>query len=180
MPSQDNRPPGHARPTAARRIALLSMFLAYALVIGLIERMIPFGALVPGVPGLRLGLANVVVLVALYIFPARESLMLMLLKSALTALLAGSPVSMFYSITGSVLAFTCMLLLIRLLKERISPIGVSVAGAALHNTGQLFAAMILMQSAAVFAFLPYLLFAAVVTGTLTGIAARMVLKRIAR
>jgi len=69
--------------------------------------------------------------------------------------------------------------LIRLLKERISPIGVSVTGAALHNTGQLLAACVLMQTAAVFSFLPVLLISAAVTGTLTGIAARIVLKRIA-
>ena len=177
MPSQDNRPSGANRPLRARRIALLSIFLAYALVVGLIERMIPLGALIPGVPGIRLGLANIVILVALYIFPMAESFMLMLLKSVLTSLLAGSPVSMFYSITGSVLAFLGMLLLIRLFKERVSPIGVSVAGAALHNTGQILAAGMLMQTTVVFALLPYLLLVAVTTGTLTGFAGKMVLKR---
>jgi len=106
-----------------------------------------------------------------------ESFMLMLLKSVLTSLLAGSPVSMFYSITGSVLAFLGMLLLIRLFKERVSPIGVSVAGAALHNTGQILAAGMLMQTTVVFALLPYLLLVAVTTGTLTGFAGKMVLKR---
>jgi heptaprenyl diphosphate synthase len=101
----------------------------------------------------------------------------MLLKSLLTSLLAGAPASLFFSLTGSLFAFLGMLALIRLLESRISPIGVSVAGAALHNTGQLVAACLLMQTAAVFAFLPVLLVSAAVTGTLTGIAARIVLRR---
>jgi heptaprenyl diphosphate synthase len=160
----------------ARRLSLLSMFLAYALVIGLLERMIPVGALVPGVPGVRLGLANVVVLAALYIFPASQALVLMLLKCVLTALISGSAASLAYSLTGSSLAFLGMLLLIKLAGEKFSPAGVSAFGAVLHNIGQLLTASALMGTFAVFVFLPQLLIAGVITGVLTGLAVKWVLK----
>ena len=155
--------------SSSRRTAHLALFLAFALVIGLAERAIPFQ---PPVPGVRLGLANVVVLVALYLFPAKWCLILTLLKCVMTNLFAGSFVSLAHSVSGSLLSLAGMYLLIHCLKNQLSPVGVSVVGAALHNTGQLISAAVIMRSRFVFAFYPLLLVSAVITGLLTGIAAK--------
>jgi len=150
-------------------IALLGVFLAYTLVISMVERMIPpVGA---GIPGIRLGLANVVVLLALYLFPLPRALLLTVLKCILAAMLAGGPAALLYSLGGSLLSFFVMTALIRLLRDNISPVGVSVAGAAFHNIGQILVACLLFRSLTVLLYLPVLLMIGIGTGTLTGVLA---------
>ena len=169
MPLWDNR----KRLSRAHNLAVLSLLLAFALMMGALERMIPFQ---PPIPGVRLGLPNVAVLFALYCFSFVDCLMLVFMKCFLNALLAGSFVSFFYSLSGSFLSLFGMLLLIRLLRENISPIGISAAGAVLHNIGQVAAASILMRSTLVLAYLPILLISGLITGTLTGVAVEYLLR----
>jgi len=154
------------RAAKSREVALLGIFVAYALVISLIERMIPLSF---SIPGLRLGLANVVVLIAMYLFPLSRALLLMLLKCLLAALFAGSPAALFYSLGGSLLSFAIMAALIRLFREHISPVGVSVAGAALHNIGQILVACLLIRSWIVLLYLPVLLLIGIGTGAAIGV-----------
>ena len=150
----------------AHEIALLGVFLGYTLVISLIERMIPLGF---SIPGIRLGLANVAILLALYLFPLSRTLLLILLKCLLAAIFGSSPAALFYSLGGSLLSFVAMTLLIKLLKEHISPLGVSVAGAAFHNIGQILVACLLLQTWAVLLYLPLLLLIGILTGAVIGI-----------
>ena len=161
----------------SRQTAYLALFLAFALVLGLAERAIPFQ---PPVPGVRLGLANVVLLAALYLFSLRWCVILTLLKCVLTNLFAGSFVSLAHSLAGSLLSLFGMYLLLRLFKDKLSPVGISVAGAALHNTGQLISAAVIMRTWMVLAFYPVLLISAAVTGLLTGIAVKWVLRYLPR
>ena len=149
-----------------KEIALLGVFLAYTLVISLVERMIPLSFTIPGI---RLGLANVAVLLALYLFSFPKALLLMLMKCLMAAIFAGNPAALFYSLGGSALSFAVMLLLLRLFGEHISPLGVSVAGAAFHNAGQILVAWALLKSRAVLLYLPPLLLIAIFTGALIGI-----------
>jgi len=153
------------------------MFLGYALIAGILERAIPFDAVVPGV---KLGLANVVILAAIYLFSFWETLTLVVLKCVLTAFFTGSFASFAYSLSGSLLSFAAMCLLIRLLGERVSPIGVSVVGAVFHNLGQIAAASVLMGTMLVAAYLPILLVSGVVTGALVGVAVKGVLRILRR
>ncbi|MCL1974818.1 MAG: Gx transporter family protein [Firmicutes bacterium] len=153
-------------PTAIKEISLLGVFLAYTLVISIIERMIPLSFTIPGI---RLGLANVAVLLALYLFSFSKALLLLLMKCFMAALLSGSPAALMYSLGGSLLSFAIMLLLLKLGKEHFSPLGVSIAGAAFHNTGQILVACLLMKSRAVLFYLPPLLLVAIFTGTIIGI-----------
>jgi heptaprenyl diphosphate synthase len=163
------------RDKKIHRLALLSLLLAAALVAGLLERAIPFDFAVPGV---KLGLGNVVILTALYLFPLREVGGLAILKCALTALLGGSFASFAYSLTGSLLSLAAMALLLRLAGEAIGPVGVSAVGAVFHNIGQLVAASLMMATTMVWAYLPVLLLSGVITGVITGLVVGMVVPRV--
>ncbi|MCL2495906.1 MAG: Gx transporter family protein [Clostridiales bacterium] len=159
-------PSPNSRGSGTRKIALLGVFLGYTMVISLLERMIPLSL---SIPGLRLGLANVAVLLAMYLFPWSWAMLLVFMKCLTAAIFGGSPVALFYSLGGSLLSFAVMLLLLRLLREHISPLGVSIAGAAFHNIGQILVACLLLQSWAVLFYLPFLLLFGLVTGAVIGI-----------
>ncbi len=154
----------------ASRLALLSLFLALALIMGLVERWIPFDFAVPGV---KLGLANAVVLTALYIFSFADALKIVVLKCAVTALIAGTGLSFLYSLGGALLSFFVMALLIRLGGKAVGPIGVSVVGAVFHNLGQILVASAVMKTLLVVAYLPVLILSGVITGVVVGLLARL-------
>lgn len=156
------------------RIALAGLLTAMMLVFGFIERMLP----IPGAPpGVKLGLANSVLLYAVYMMGAKQSFVLMLLKVLLTGFLFGNPQSMIYSFSGSLLSVCAMLLTHRV--KSISAVGVSVVGACLFNVGQVCAAAVMVNMPALFvSYLPMLLISAVVTGVLTGVVATLVMKHL--
>jgi len=158
----------------ARKTTILAMFLGAALVLGVFERMIPLEIAVPGV---RLGLPNIVILTLLYLFLPSEVIFVVILKCILTTMLAGNPISFALSLTGSVLSFIVMSALIKTAgaSGKISPVGVSVAGAVSHNIGQILAACYILGTFAVAAFLPVLLISGVITGVITGMAVKHLL-----
>jgi len=148
--------------------------LACALVLGLVERALPpIGAL----PGVRLGLPNVAILLALYLFPFPQALALTLGKCVLLALLTGSFTSLLYSLAGSLLALGAMTPLVRFSRGRVGTMGVSVVGAVCHNMGQLLCASALMQTF-LFPYLPLLLAAGAMAGAAVGLVVAVVLPRI--
>jgi len=153
------------RGLKSKEVALLGIFTAFALVMSLVERMIPLSF---SVPGLRLGLANVVVLMALYLFPMSRALSLTVLKCLMAAMFSGNITTLFYSLGGSLLSFVVMMALIRLFREHLSPVGVSVAGAAFHNIGQVLVACLLFRSWVVLLYLPLLLLIGIGTGAAIG------------
>ncbi|MDR0671048.1 MAG: Gx transporter family protein [Oscillospiraceae bacterium] len=157
------------RLSGVRRFALLAMLLTLALILGIVERAIPMDVMIPGV---RLGLPNALILLALYLFSFRDALVLVVLKCVMTALLAGTFVSFFYSISGSLLSFFVMFGSLRLARARVSPVGVSITGAVFHNLGQLLAACAVLGSVYVFSYLPVLLVSGAVTGLLVGLAVK--------
>jgi heptaprenyl diphosphate synthase len=154
---------------AARQVALLGVFLAYTLVMSLIERMIPLSFTIPGI---RLGLANVAILLALYLFTLPKALLLVVMKCLMAAIFGGSPAALLYSLGGSLLSFVVMIVLLRLFRDHISPLGISVAGAAFHNTGQILVACLLLQSWYVLLYLPALLLIGLATGAVVGVLVR--------
>ena len=154
-----------------RRIALSGLLTALMLVFGFIERLIPIAGAPPGV---KLGLANSVLLYAVYMMGVKESFVLMLLKVLLTGFLFGNPQSMVYSFSGSLLSLCAMLLMHRV--RGVSPVGVSVVGACFFNVGQVIAAAVMVHMPALLvSYLPILLISAVVTGVLTGLVAQRVI-----
>ena len=150
-----------------KSIARFSLLCTMALVLGYFERFIPVA---PGIPGVKLGLANTVLLYAVYLMGAKSAMLLMLAKVVLSGFLFAGLSGMLYSLAGGLLSLCVMLLLNRL--KDVGIIGVSVGGAVSHNIGQIAVACMVVESRAVLGYLPVLMISAVITGTLTGIAAK--------
>ena len=150
----------------ASAIAKLGLLTAVALVLGYFEHLLP----VIGIPGIKLGLANTVLLYALYLLDIPSAILLMFLKVGLSGLLFGGAAAMLYSFAGGVVSLIVMILARRM--KGLSVVGVSVLGALAHNAGQMAVACFVVETRAILAYLPVLLIAAAVTGTLTGLVAR--------
>ncbi len=150
----------------ASAIAKLGLLTAVALVLGYFEHLLP----ITGIPGVKLGLANTVLLYALYLIDIPSAILLMFLKVGLSGLLFGGPAAMLYSFAGGAASLAVMIAARRM--KSISVVGVSVLGALTHNVAQMVLACFVVQTRAILAYLPVLLLAAAVTGTLTGLIAR--------
>ena len=155
----------------AGKIARYGLLTGVMLVLGYVESLLP----VVGIPGIKLGLSNTVLLYALCLMGAKSAVLLAVLKVLLSGFLFGSPATMLYR-AGAALSLGVMMLLERV--PNVSIIGVSVAGAAFHNIGQCVVAALFVQARAVLAYLPILLVSAVVTGFVTGVAAKYLLRYI--
>jgi heptaprenyl diphosphate synthase len=146
------------RRWSASVVAKLGLLTAVAIVLGYFEYLLP----VTGIPGVKLGLANTVLLYALYLIDVPSAILLMFLKVGISGLL--------YSLAGGVLSLIVMILARK--SRGLSIVGVSVLGAVSHNIAQMVVACFVVETRAILAYLPILLFAAAVTGTLTGLIAR--------
>ena len=151
---------------SASTIARLGLLTAVAIVLGYFEHLLP----VSGIPGVKLGLANTVLLYALYLLDVPSAILLMFLKVGVSGFLFGGLAAMLYSFAGGVFSLVVMILARKL--PGFSVVGVSVLGAVAHNIGQMLVAIFVVQTRAILAYLPVLLIAAAITGTLTGLIAR--------
>ena len=142
----------------SKELAVCGMLTALAIILSIVERMFPLDAIIP-IPGVKLGLANVVTLFAL----------------TLASLLMGSVTAFLFSLFGGLLALFAMWALLHVEGKFCSLLGVSVAGAAAHNIGQIAAAVLWMKTTAVLAYLPYLLLMSVPLGLVTGLVCAVVL-----
>lgn len=148
----------------SKKIATGALLVALAMIFSYVEVLIPFNF---GVPGMKLGLANVVVVVGLYLMDAKGVLLISVLRIVLVGMLFGNLMSIAYSLAGGLLSFAVMFLMKRV--KGMSVIGVSVAGGVSHNLGQLVVAAWVVQKLQVFVYLPALLAAGTVTGILIGV-----------
>jgi FAD:protein FMN transferase len=171
----------HAPATARqrlrlRRLAIDAVLVSLALVLSIIERWIPLDLIVP-VPGIKLGLANIVTLFALLRMRPLDAGIILLVRSLAMVAITG-PVTLLFSLTGGFLALLLMWLLSCWEGRTFSVIGISLAGAAAHNIGQVaVAGLILNEPLLLLTYLPPLLLTSLATGTLTGIAAYPVVRR---
>lgn len=149
----------------AKQVALCAVLTALALALSFAERFLPLQVLIP-LPGIKLGLANIVTLVALYLFQTRYACMILLPRCILGAVFGGGITGLAFSLCGGLLALGAMAAALR--TKHFSVFGVSILGAAAHGIGQILAAAVLMGSVYVAGYLPWLLVAAVFTGLLTG------------
>lgn len=150
-----------------KRIALCGMLSALALALSLMERMIPLELLIP-IPGIKLGLANVVTMFALLFLSPKEAYSILLCRVVLASLFAGSVTQFLFSLMGGLLALTTTWLLLHGHDRWFSFYGISAASAAMHNFGQILAAMLVMQTVDVIAYLPLLLVSSIPMGFVTG------------
>lgn len=172
------RSPRNGSPDdALRRTVLVSMFAAVAVVLGLVESVIPFQT---GIPGAKLGLGNIMVLTCLYFLRGRDGLTLIVLKTVVTSFLLGTFSSFLFSFAGALLSFGGMYALLLFGKDRFSLIGVSIVGGILHNVGQLGAATFVLGTSKIFYYLPLLLLSGIATGIFVGLAARYLIASLKR
>lgn len=161
----------------AKRVAVCGLLTALALVLSLMERLFPLSAAVP-VPGIKLGLANVVTLFALTRLGKRDAFAVLLVRVVLASVFMGSVTSFLFALFGGVLALAVMALLLPFEGRWFSIPGISAAGAAAHNIGQIGAAMLVLRSVYVAAYLPLLLVSALVMGLVTGLTCRATLEHL--
>ena len=129
-----------------------------------------------GIPGVKMGLANIAVIFALFRFGWKEAAALSLVRVVLVSLLFGSVGAMLYSLAGAVLSLAVMALLRRI--DRFSTVGISVAGGVAHNAGQILMAMLILQTKQLLGYLPVLAVSGIAGGVLTGLAAALLIRRI--
>ena len=127
--------------TSLRRLTRCAVLTALALALSVAEGLVPLTVLFP-LPGLRLGLANLVTVYALCRLSGRDALLILVARCLLGSLLGGNLTALAFSLSGGLLALAVMALLLRL--SCLSLFGVSIAGAAAHNTGQILAAMVVL------------------------------------
>lgn len=163
----------HNRNNKTKAMATRAMLVAVAFVLSWLEAQIPaFFA----VPGMKLGLTNLVVLVALYILGSKDALGINLLRILLVGLTFGNAFSLLYSAAGGILSGTCMILLKK--TGRFSVTAVSIAGGVMHNVGQIIVAMIVLETKALAYYLIPLWASGIVAGAIIGILSSMVIKRL--
>ena len=158
----------------ARKIVLLGLFLALAIALGMFESMIPDFL----VPGFKLGLANIAIVLLLFGAGWKEALFVNVLRVILVSLLRGNFLTMggWMSFAGMALSFIGMLLL-HLLWRKASVIFVSVIGALLHDVGQIFVAFLYMENGGIFYYLPFMVLLSLGTGVFAGVVAYTLLRR---
>lgn len=157
-----------------RKTALYGLMVALAFIFSYIESLLP----VVGIPGVKLGLANLVVLVTLYLLRPRDALAISCLRILLVGFTFGSPASMLYSLAGGLVSLGVMVLCRR--TEKFSLLGVSIAGGVSHNLAQLAVAAAVLRTPQIAWYLPVLLLSGMLTGALIGVAVRLCLPKLRR
>ncbi len=155
-----------------KKLAVLALLTAIALTVFVIENQIP--APVP-IPGVKLGLANIVTLVTMALLSRRDAGIVLLVRIVMGAMFAGSPSTLLFSAVGGTLAYAVMCLTIGLFSEKRLWIVSALAGLA-HNAGQLAACVLILRTLSVLAYAPILAVSGIITGVFTGLAAMYLLR----
>ena len=155
------------------KLVLISVLTASAIVISILESFIPS----IGIPGVKLGLANIVIIITLYELGVLEAIFVNLIRVVITALARGTFLSMGFlmSLTGAVLSLGIMILFYLVIKK-FSIIGVSVVGSIFHVSGQILVAMLYLGTAYIWLYLPVIAISAIITGVFVGIIAKLVIR----
>lgn len=163
---QDNR---------TRRIAFLGLFAAAAILLGYVESMIPINF---GIPGIKLGLCNIAILLVLNFYSWKEAILVTVVRILVIGFLFGNLFSIAYALAGALLSIICMSFLFK--TRQFGILGISAAGGAAHNLGQVLVACVILRGFPWQMYLPILLLAGVGTGLITGGVAWMVGSRLPR
>ncbi len=158
------------------QITKLAIYTAAAFIFSYVESLFPLPL---PFPGIKLGLANLIIVIVLYRDGFKNAFLVSMVRNLLNAFTFGSLFGFFYSLAGSLLSIVAMALLLTHRKHlQLSPIGVSIAGGILHNMGQYIVASFLVGYAAILPYLPFLYFAGMLAGALIGIFTILCLKRL--
>ncbi|MGX7418887.1 Gx transporter family protein [Carnobacterium gallinarum] len=162
--------------TKNQKLVYIALLAAQGVVIGLIERGIPFPFAFA--PGAKLGLANLITILAIFTLPVKDSFSVVWMRLLLTTLLGGTLSTFLYSCAGALLSYIGMLIVKQLGPKRVSIIGISATGGILHNIGQLAVASWIAQTWTVMLYLPVLSFMGILSGIAIGIAANYLLEHV--
>ena len=157
----------------AKTVAFMGIFCTLALILSYLESLIPISF---GIPGVKLGLANLVIVFMLYFMKPGYAVIVNLVRVVLAGLLFGNVFGIIYSAAGAIVSFLVMWPLSRI--KKFSVIGVSVAGGIAHNMGQLIVAVFVVGAVQVMYYVPVLLISGVVTGIVMGIIAKIMINNI--
>lgn len=157
----------------AKKIAYSSILVALALILSYIEALIPINF---GIPGVKLGLANLVIVIGLYFLNTSQVFIILITRILLVSFLFGNMSAMLYSLAGGIVSFTVMFLIKNI--KGFSIVGVSIAGGVAHNIGQLIVASLVVENMKLIYYLPVLMIAGTLTGMLIGIIAQQVRQHI--
>ncbi len=155
-----------------KKVAMLGLCIALAMIMSYIEVLVPLSF---AVPGIKMGLANIVIIFVLYKLGTKEAILVSLIRVILVSLLFSNAMAMAYSIAGAVLSLGIMWLLKK--TDKFSVIGVSISGGIMHNVGQIIMAVILLGTKQIALYLPVLLITGTATGIVIGIVSGLVIKR---
>lgn len=151
-----------------KKLTLNSLLISLAIALSFVEQFIPLNLILP-VPGIKLGFANIVTMFALFYLDIPSAIIITILRCLLSSFLFAGISSLLYSLFGAFLALLVMVILKLGYKKIFSLLGISIGGAAAHNTGQILIASIMMKNVAVFAYLPILLLSSLLTGLITAL-----------
>jgi heptaprenyl diphosphate synthase len=156
-----------------RRLILLGLLVSQALILSIVESWIPLPVAIPGV---KLGLANIITLIAIIFFGFREAFLIMCIRVLLSSLYGGGWVVFWFSLAGGILSTIMMGFLYKWASKVFSIIGISIAGSIMHNVGQLIAASIVMRELSVMGYLPVLLVSGIIMGCFVGLCTNFLTK----
>lgn len=156
-----------------KKITISALMAALALIFSYIEVIIPFN---PGIPGIKLGIANLVIIVALYYLGSKYAFTVNLVRVLIAGLLFTGFFGAAYSLAGALLSFAVMIFLKR--TKLFSVVGISMAGGVAHNLGQLFVAAFLIANTKIFLYFPVLIFSGMISGAAIGVLSYLILKRL--
>ena len=156
-----------------KKITISALMAALALIFSYIEVIIPFN---PGIPGIKLGIANLVIIVALYYLGAKYAFTVNLVRVLIAGLLFTGFFGAAYSLAGALLSFAVMIFLKR--TKLFSVVGISMAGGVAHNLGQLLVAAFLIANTKIFLYFPVLIFSGMISGAAIGVLSYLILKRL--
>ena len=151
---------------------MLGLTIALAMIMSYIEALVPLSF---AVPGIKMGLANIVIIFVLYKIGTKEAILVSLIRVILVSLLFSNVMAMAYSIAGAVLSLSVMWLLKK--TDKFSFVGVSIAGGIMHNVGQIIMAVILLGTEQIALYLPVLIITGTATGVVIGIVSGLVINR---
>lgn len=157
----------------SKKIATYGLFIALAFIFSYIESLFPIPF---PVPGIKLGLANLVVIVAIYGMGVKEAFVLSIIRIILVGFTFRDPSTLIFSLAGGILSWLSMAIFMKL--KLFSMVGVSIIGGLAHNIGQIIVAIFYVQNMGLLYYLPFLMIAGVVSGTLIGILGILILQRL--
>lgn len=162
--------------TRTQKMIYISLLSAQAVILGLAERSIPFPFAFA--PGAKLGIANLITIVAIFTLPIKDSFKVVWMRLLMTTLLGGTISTFMYSTAGALLSFIGMLLVKNIGRDKVSIIGISATGGILHNLGQLIVASTIAQTWTVLLYLPVLSIMGILSGVAIGIAANFLMEHV--